>query len=185
MLPLRLRAEHRDGPQSGMGLLARHPARFRLRGLNRPDAPLLAAHLLRLSPEDRRARFHGGMSESAINGYVNRIDWHGAYVFGTFIGGELRGVAELVPMGDGDAEIAVSVEPRFRHDGLGRLLVVAAMLAARRLGMARVVLDYLPRNTAMAALMKELGARTQFKGQVIEAVITLPARQEAGATEEA
>jgi GNAT superfamily N-acetyltransferase len=177
MLPLRLRAEHRDGPrdgpQSGMGLLTRHPGQFRLRGLNRPDAPLLAAHLLRLPPEDRRARFHGGMSDAAVTAYVNRIDWHHAYVFGVFIDGDLRGVAELVPMGDGAGEIAVSVEERFRHDGLGRLLVVATMLAARRLGMAEVMLDYLPRNLPMAALMRELGAKTQFRGLAVEAVIGL------------
>lgn len=177
MLPLRLKAEHREQPLSGMGLLARRPDQFRLRGLNRRDAPLLAAHLLRLTPEDRRSRFHAGMSDAAISAYARRIDWRRVFVFGVFIGGELRGVAELAPMPGKAGEVAVSVEQRFRHEGLGRLLVVAAMLAARRLGMRQVFLDYLPRNTAMAALMRELGAETQFRGLGVEATIGLPARR--------
>lgn len=177
-MPMRFWAEHDDEPPHGMGLLTGHPEQVRLRGLNRPDAPRLAAHLLRLPPEDRRARFHAGMSDAAVAAYVDRIDWHEAYVFGVFISGELRGVAELVPMGGDEGEIALSVEEAYRHDGLGRLLIVAAMLAARRLGMARVMLDYLPRNIPMAALMRELGAKTQFRGLAVEAVIDLKRKPE-------
>lgn len=175
MLSLSRRKIADDAPTPrGIGLMLRHPRRVHLRGLDRRDAPMLAAHLLRLSPEDRRARFHGAMSDYAINAYVHRIDWRRAYIFGAWIGGELRGVAELAPLPGPEGEIAVSVETRCRQDGLGLLLVVAAMLAARRIGLPRVTLSYLPRNTAMAALARDLGATTRSRPQVIEAVITLP-----------
>lgn len=176
-MPLRFWTNDHDQPLHGMGLLTGHPEQFRLQGLNRPDAPQLAAHLLRLPPEDRRARFHAGMSDAAISIYVDRIDWSQVFIFGAFVAGELRAVAELVPMTEAEGEIAVTVEPQMRHDGLGRLLVVAAMLAARRIGMRQVELDYLLRNTAMAALMREMGARTRLRGPVVEAVITLPQRR--------
>lgn len=158
----------------GPALLTGHPGRFQIRGLDRRDAPLLAAHLLRLSPEDRRTRFHGALHDDAINAYVARIDWRRAYVFGAIVGTELRGVAELIVESDSRGEIAVSVEPHFRHDGLGRLLVIAAMLAARRLGLRQLLLTYQHGNTPMVTLARDLGARTERRYQTVEAVITLP-----------
>lgn len=170
---------HPTGPESdpqgrqGPALLTGHPGRFQIRGLDRRDAPLLAAHLLRLSPEDRRTRFHGALHDDAVTAYVDRIDWRRAYVFGAIVGTELRGVAELIVESDSRGEIAVSVEPDFRHDGLGRLLVIAAMLAARRLGLKQLLLTYQPGNTPMVTLARDLGARTERRHQAVEAVITL------------
>ncbi|TRW97774.1 GNAT family N-acetyltransferase [Paracoccus sp. M683] len=172
---LRPQAHDDARPLRGLGLLTRHPGQLRLRGLGRRDAAQLAAHLLRLPPEDRRARFHGGMNDFAVNGYVNRIDWPHVYIFGAFVAGDLRAVAELVPLsGETAGEVAVSVEPQYQHAGLGKLLVLATMLAARRIGLARIVLAYLSRNTAMQALARDMGARTMTRGPVIEATITLP-----------
>ena len=162
--------ERDAGGLHGPALLTGHPARFKLRGLNRRDAPLLAAHLLRLSPQDRRTRFHAALRDDAITAYVNRINWRRAYVFGAIVGTKLRGVAELIVQSETQGEIAVSVEPRFRHDGVGRLLVVAAMLAARRMGLQQLILVYQPDNKAMVTLARDLGARMERHYQ---AVITL------------
>ena len=174
--------EPNERPLRGMALLTRHPGQLRLRGLNRSDAARLTAHLQRLPPEDRRARFHGGMNDFAISAYVKRIDWSEAFIFGAFVAGDLRAVAELVPLRGGrKGEVAVSVEQGYQHAGLGRLLVVAAMLAARRIGLDSVVLAYQTRNTAMAALARELGAKVAPRGQVAEATIILPAAPTPGA----
>lgn len=157
-------------------LLARKPGGLHVRGLSRKDAPLLTEHLLRLSPEDRRTRFHGAQNDQAITAYVQRINWRQSYIFGLFVGGTLRGVAELVPLPSRkEAEIAVSVEPRHRHGGMGSLLVVAAILAARRLGLGRLNLGYQARNTAMRALAMDVGAETVRRGATVDSVITLPA----------
>lgn len=167
-----------DAPEAphGLGLLTTLADQIDIRGLNREDAPLLAAHLRRLPAQDRNARFHAGMTDAAIDAYVGRIDWHGTYVFGAVIEGELRAVAELVPGADStEAEIAVSVEPEHQHSGLGRLLVLAAILAARRLGLSRLRLTYQVNNAAMRALVRDLGAEPQFQGDQVEATIMVPA----------
>ncbi|MFV0385892.1 GNAT family N-acetyltransferase [Paracoccus sp. (in: a-proteobacteria)] len=154
------------------GLLTSLNDRLDVRGLEARDAPRLAAHLLRLSPADRASRFHAGMSDSAIAAYVAQIDWKKVYIFGAFIRGTLRGVAELVPDQDAKSgEIAVSVETKVQHAGLGRLLVLAAMLAGRRIGATTLRLQYQPGNHTMRSLARDMGARMGKPG---ECVISLP-----------
>ena len=146
-----------------------------VRGLNREDAPLLEAHLLRLQASDRHARFHGGMKDVAVSNYVGRMDWPRTYIFGALVDGTLRGVAELVTSQAGtDAEVAVSIESEFQHAGLGRMLVLAAMLAARRLAISVIRLTFQPENRGMRLLARDLGARvTRTDPTELTATITL------------
>lgn len=114
------------------------------------------------------------MPDAAIAAYVARIDWRRAYIFGAFFDHELRGVAELVLDPDGRAgEVAVSCEPSHQHTGLGRLLILAAMLAGRRLGLDSIRLSFQARNAAMRGLARQLGATTHSYAQVIDGVIDL------------
>lgn len=173
MLSLFHRGDHAR-PAKGLALLTSQAGKLRLRGLQRRDAPLLTTHLLRLPPEDRRSRFHGAMPDTAIAAYVARIDWRSAYIFGAFLDNEMRGISELVIDPDGQSgEVAVSCEPGYQHTGLGRMLVLAAMLAGRRLGLATIRLSYQARNNAMRGLARQLGAVTQNHAQTIDGVIAL------------
>lgn len=166
---------HETTPR-GVELLTALAGEIEIRGLNRQDAPLLAAHLKRLPPEARQSRFHAGINDQAIEDYVGRIDWHTTYVFGAMIDDMPCAVAELVPdTGRGEAEIAVSVEPGYQHLGLGRLLILAAMLAARHLGLKQLVLTYQNSNRGMRALLQEMGGTPIADGHQITAVLPVPA----------
>ena len=147
----------------------------RLQGLLARDRPLHTAHLLRLTREDRRARFNASMSDKAIAAYSRDLDWSRAWIFGAFVEGVLRGVGELVPNAAGDqAELAISVERPFQHMGIGKMLSLALVLVARRTGIGTIRILYVPGNDSMRALVRALGARTHSDDGMIEGVFTVP-----------
>lgn len=167
-------------PLRGIGLLTPLADDIDIRGLDRADAPMLAAHLLRLPPEDRHSRFNAATKDEAIAAYVGQLDWRRAFVFGAVIDGELRAVVELVPLAGGtDAEVALSVEPQMQHRGLGRVLLLTAMIAARHLGLQTIHLIYQPGNPGMRALAQELGATANREGAHVDAVIRILQRGDA------
>jgi len=70
-------------------------------------------HVLRLDPESRSNRFAGGVSDEFIRNYVDLNVSLDTVVHGFFIGGMMRGAAELRPLGvrfPRQAEAAISVE---------------------------------------------------------------------------
>lgn len=158
-----------------MTLTAGNGARVTLRGLDRKDAGIYGQHLLRLSPAGRRARFHNTLADDSVTAHARGLDWRLTYVFGAFIGGQLRGAGELDVMRDGKAgEISVSVEEPFQHAGLGKILVLAAVLAARRLGLTQIQMMYLPENDRMRALARDVGARIEAEPGVRIAIMDIP-----------
>lgn len=170
------RLRDKDTSPHGVKLLTPLAGRVRLRGLTPADAPAIKAHFLRLTPEARRLRFHGNLRDEAICAYVDRIDWPHSYAFGAFVGKDLRAMAELAPCPDGGTgEVALSVEEDLRGQGLGRVLVVLTMLAARRVGMSSLHLFYMADNHAMRSLASNMGARPIRDGSTIDGVISVPA----------
>lgn len=171
--PFRKSAPH------GLPLLTRLAGRFRLRGLEQSDADAVKAHFLRLSPEARGSRFHGCLSDEAICAYVDRIDWSQTYAFGVFVRGELRAMSELAAYPtDGAGEIALSVEPQLQGKGLGRTLILLAMLAARRVGMSSLHLIYQAENQSMRSLARNLGAKATRDGGSFDGVISVRERKD-------
>ena len=129
------------------------PPRIRLRGLEGRDRHDHAAHLLRLSPEDRRARFHAALTDDAIRAYSDGVDWDHALIFGAFVGGVLRGLGELIPWPARDqGEASFSIEQPFQQIGLGKRLVLATVLATA-LAMARNELLSLTSLPSFGALL--------------------------------
>lgn len=159
----------------GRDLLWDHGGGIRLRGLLARDRRLHTAHLLRLSSEDRRARFNGAISDKAVIAYSRSLDWSRAWVFGAFVDGVLRGVGELLPAPGGDqGELSISVERAYQHNGIGKMLSLALVLVARRTGMDTIRILYVRNNERMRALVRGLGARTSIEPDLIEGVMTLP-----------
>ncbi|MBU3029903.1 GNAT family N-acetyltransferase [Paracoccus marinaquae] len=167
-------SRHADGPPHGTDLSPAHLGKLRLRGLTARDRRLHTAHLLRLSAEDRRARFHSAISDKAVIAYSRGLDWNHAWVFGAFVDGTLRGVGELVPLeGTDEGELSISVEKPYQHMGIGKMLTLALILAARRTGIGTVRMLYVHGNQRMRALARDLGAKTIAAPGVLEGVVTV------------
>lgn len=148
---------------------------LRLRGLTAEDQPQHAAHLKRLSSEDRYSRFQGVVSDDAIDAYSRGLDWNRVLIFGVFVDRTLRAVGELLgEPGGAEAEIAVSVETDYQHIGFGKQLVLAMVLAARAIGVERIVISFLYDNSGMRGLAKDIGAEMKSMSGVTVSVKTMP-----------
>ena len=128
-------------------------------------------HLLRLSANDRYARFCGFKTDEAIVGYCRGIDWRFTIMVGCFVRGELRAVAELrtePKVWPGEGELAVSVEPGFQNQGLGSGVIQRILTVARNRTVRRLVLICLISNRRMQAIVRKfLGNLESECGEVI------------------
>lgn len=154
------------------------------------EAPLLADHLLRLSPEDRRLRF-GGMflRDEAVRRYVDSIDWAHSWHVGFFNEDALRAVVQLsVPrqgvdalgagapwLRPGAAEFAVSVEKKWQRRGLATHLLGQAVVVARNRHVRNLYMLCLPENEPMRRLAKKVGIRLVFRDGEVTGHVDLPA----------
>lgn len=145
--------------------------------LTAAEAPLLADHLLRLDPADRRLRFMGSVGEAAIHRHCDGLDWLRAYVLGIFVDGILRGVAELVPLGEDSErrfELAITVEFAFQGLGLGTRLLSTALAVAQNRFAESITLTCLAENRRMQHIARKFGARLAFRHGEVEGRIRQP-----------
>lgn len=135
------------------------------------ETELYRDHLLRLDPESRAARFGGGVSNDFILNYVGVSSCLDAVLHGFFVGGLLRGVAELRPVRsdvDADAEAAFSIEKPWQSHGVGSALLSHTLLAARNRGVRRLHMICLAENKRMQQLARKFDAEFSFEyGSVI------------------
>lgn len=151
-----------SGTEKGGPAAAPVPARGSIRRLWPVERRLLAAHLRRLNGQDRLLRFHGHLSDQAVDGYVNGIDWFGSVVIAFFAGGEVRAAAHLTwrnGLLPRNGEIGLSVEQPFRRRGIGTALLRRAMTAARNRFVSDVSLLCMPENAAMRRVAAHLGLK--------------------------
>jgi len=136
-------------------------------GVFRPLLPheiaAYAAHLRRLSPEDRRARFHADLGDAAVERHARAALSGPGRVMGWFDGGVLRGAAEVaLSRGGLSAEAAFEVEAAWRGRGVGTALVGAALLWARNRGARRLIVHTTRRNMPMLRAAQAHGAAFEF-----------------------
>jgi len=128
-------------------------------------------HILRLDPESRHSRFAGGVSDEFVSKYVDLSVALDAVVHGFFIGGAMRGAAELRPLGIGfprQAEAAISVEKAWQSHGVGSALLRHTLLAARNRGFRLLHMACLAENRRMQQLARKFDAELSFDfGNVI------------------
>lgn len=133
-------------------------------------------HLLRLDADSRRMRFGGGVSDDFIRNYVKLANTLEAVLYGFFIDGTLRGVAELRAVRgkvDADAEAAFSIEQPWQSHGVGSSLMSHVLLAARNRGIRTLHMICLADNQRMQQLARKFDAELTFEyGSVIGEVET-------------
>ena len=122
-------------------------------------------HLLRLDPLSRRNRFSGGVSDEYIRDFTDQSFSLDTIVHGCFVGGTLRGAAELRPLGlqlPRQAEAAFSVEKPWQSHGVGSGLLARTLLAARNRGFRRLHMTCLADNERMQQLARKFAAELWF-----------------------
>ncbi len=122
-------------------------------------------HLLRLDAQSRRNRLSGGVSDQFICNYVDLAGGLDMIVHGFFVGGAMRGAAELRPLGAGfshEAEAAFSVEPEWQSSGVGSALLRRTLLAARNRGVRLLHMACLAENRRMQQLARKFDAELSF-----------------------
>src|SRR6202051_4464447 len=102
------------------------------------EAAKYRGHMLRLDPESRNSRFAGGVSDDFIRKYADLSQSLDAMIHGFFIGGMMRGAAELRPLGvrfPRQAGAAISVEKPGQSHGGGSALLRHTLLTACHRGL--------------------------------------------------
>jgi GNAT superfamily N-acetyltransferase len=144
-----------------------------IRRLYAHERPAYAAHLKRLSPEDRRLRFaRSGVADQVIDEYVATIGMNDL-ILAAFAGDELVGAAH-VGLGGSLAEVGVSVDQRYRTDGIGSKLLRQATSFARNRRAEKLYTLCLSDNRSMVALARRTGMQVHYQGGEAEAFLDLP-----------
>ena len=152
-----------------------------IRSLAVRHRPLILAHLLALSDNDRYLRFGYAASDAQVRRYVDGIDFGRDEVVGIFDEAlELVAMAHLAHIaGHGGgapmAEFGVSVSPRARGRGWGSRLFERAALHARNWGAEMMIIHALTENTPMLRIARKAGARIERDGGEAQALLRLPA----------
>lgn len=152
-----------------------------IRSLAVRHRPLILAHLLALSDNDRYLRFGYAASDAQVRRYVDSIDFGRDEVVGIFDEAlELVAMAHLAYIAGRDggapmAEFGVSVSPRARGRGWGSRLFERAVLHARNWGAEMMIIHALTENTPMLRIARKAGARIEREGGEAQAMLRLPA----------
>ncbi|MHB8416778.1 MAG: GNAT family N-acetyltransferase [Myxococcales bacterium] len=155
----------------------------RLRPVKAEDKPLFLEALQRLSPESRYARFLAAKNSLNPNElrYLTELDGVDHFALGALSGlGRARrglGVARFVRLKEEPdvADAAIVVTDDAQGQGLGRLLFLRLVAAARERGIDRFRCDVLAENDRMRALLHEISpaARDQPDGLAVSVEVPL------------
>jgi GNAT superfamily N-acetyltransferase len=142
------------------------------------EARSLAAHLGRLSLNDRSLRFMGATRDSAIEAHCDGLDWFRTVVIGFFDAGVLRGAAEVqvadkrMPM---LCEVAVTVEAQWQDQGVGTELLRRAVLIARNRAARGLHISCFSDNYRIQHVAAKFGAHFRSRAGHADADILTPA----------
>lgn len=145
--------------------------------LDNTHRPLILAHLLALSHEDRRMRFGHPLGDSAIAKYVDKLDFSRDALFGIFgKDQQLVGVVHLgvlpkkpestTPLA---AELGISLSEEVRGHGLGTLLFKRAIRRARNQNVEAIFIYTLLENDAMLRIAQKCNMKVKREDGQYEA----------------
>ena len=148
-----------------------------IRRLWKSDRQLLIGHFLWLDPATRRLRFGGLASDEFVIKYAENALSIGSVIFGAFIDDDLHGVAELrglLETWPWSAEVALSVEPSWQHEGVGDALLNRLISAAQNRGVKKLHMQCLRENRRMQNLAKKHDAVLHFDTGDVDATLATP-----------
>lgn len=152
---------------------AKHTSELVIRRLRKADMSRISEHFLRLDAASRRARFCGTISDDNLNKYATGIFGDNSIIFGAFLGGELRGIAELrgiFQVWSEQAEAAFTVEADWQNNGIGDALFGVLYAASQNRGVKKLSLMCQRDNRRMIALAARHHATLQPSGDSVDAV---------------
>jgi GNAT superfamily N-acetyltransferase len=132
-----------------------------IRAVEAAEIAGLHAHLRRLGPGCRRARFGCEVSDVFLGDYCGRVDRRNTLILGFFEAGELRGIAELRSLRKdwcAEAEAAFSVELPWQLQGVGTALMVELLRASPERGIEHIYLSCHVRNRPMLRIAEKAAA---------------------------
>ena len=132
-----------------------HDDDIRVRRVCPSDAAELERFYADLSADSRIMRFNAasrGINQQQAVCFA-AADHRGRDGFVAVAKGRIAGHLVLEPIGDGIEELAVAVDDRVQHHGVGTLLLAAAMASARLRHIRRLVAWVMVDNVAMRHLL--------------------------------
>jgi GNAT superfamily N-acetyltransferase len=107
-----------------------------------------------LSPTSRYTRFHSGVPRLTPRARerLAAVDGRSHVAVAAYVGSSPVGIARLIALGNGCAELAVEVVDAWQHRGIGGRLVRAVADLGGAAGMREVVAEVLAENLAMQLL---------------------------------
>lgn len=136
-----------------------------IRKLWRGETEAYRDHLLRLDRDSRRRRFSGSVSDEFIARHAATAGDPGALLHGFFVGGTLRGAAELRTVGPlfgHEGEAALSVEQPWQDQGVGTVLLERTLLSARNRSIKLLRMQCLADNKRMQQLARKFAAELKI-----------------------
>ncbi len=146
-----------------------------IRQLADSDRWRLRPHVKALDATDRRLRFGLLLNDSAIDRYVDMIDFDTEAVLSIADShSNLIAVAHVAPVGEG-AELGLSVQQGARGGGLGGALFAQAVAWARNRYLQKIFMHCLRENQAILHLARRNGMSISMDGSDSQAVLMLEA----------
>ena len=151
---------------------------IRVRRVAPGDAPELERFYAELSAESRALRFHGasrGIGHEQADRFA-AADHRLRDGFVAVADGRIAGHLVLERVGDGVEELAVAVDDRVQHHGVGTLLLAAAVASARLRHVRRLVAWVKAENVAMRHLLNASHhpLRLSWEGSVARYELEVP-----------
>jgi RimJ/RimL family protein N-acetyltransferase len=159
-----------------------HGGAVHVRAIRPDDAPRLQAFHRRLSPDSQFYRFFSYLPELSDEraAYFTRLDYERRMAIVAVMPGpdgdeEIVGVIRYDEIGPGRAEMALIVEDRHQHHGIGAALLDHLMRVAARHGIDTIVADVLADNWRMLRLLRESGYPSTARrvGDVVRVELTV------------
>jgi len=126
-----------------------------VRELGPHDGAVLDTVFAGLSTLSRFRRFHGAMPRmpASTRTLLAAVDGRRHMALGAFAGPEPVGIARLIAIGPGRADLAVEVVDEWQGNGIGARLVREVVALGRARGITEVVAEVLAENAAMRRVL--------------------------------